>query len=137
MTTIAYRDGVLAADSLATCNGMRDGYGAKIWRVGRLLVGGAGSRAECLKFRDWVVAGMKGRPDIAETNAIVVSPEHVVCWSEKGCWPVAEPFYAIGSGYEIAIGAMAVGADAERAVHIAAQYDTRTGGDVITLRLTD
>lgn len=135
MTTIAYKDGILAGDTLSTCNGLRDDYGTKIWRVGRVLVGAAGSRGECLRFREWVAGGLVGSPPLTETNGIVVSPASVVCWSEKGCWPVSAPFYAIGTGYELALGAMAHGASADEAVRIAAQFDTRTGGEVTALSL--
>lgn len=52
-------------------------------------------------------------------------------------YPVDGPFFAVGSGAEIAIGAMAMGASAEQAVKIAAMYDTQTGGKVTVLSLED
>lgn len=60
MTTIAYRDGMLAADSLFTDDNQRDSYGAKVFRIGGLLVGFAGSLALGLRFRDWVRGGLEG-----------------------------------------------------------------------------
>lgn len=137
MTTIAYRDGVLASDSLTTSNGLRDDYGPKIWRVGKALVGAAGSRALCLKFREWVAAGMEGDNPFSkgDGNGLLVSEAGVVCWSESGCWPVRQPFYALGSGYQIAMGAMEAGATAREAVSAAIKWDTSSGGEVQVLRL--
>lgn len=136
MTTVAYRDGVLAADTLSTCNGLIDDYGAKVWRVGKVLVGAAGSRAVCLKFRDWVAGGMEGDSPMADdANGIVVSSAAVVCWSEKGPWPVTAPFYSLGSGYQVALGAMEMGATAEQAVSAARKWDLGTGGEITTLKL--
>jgi len=42
VTTIAYRDGVLAADTLSTANGLRDDYGAKVWKHKGVLGAGGG-----------------------------------------------------------------------------------------------
>lgn len=137
MTTIAYRDGVLAADTLATSNGLRDDYGTKVWRVGKVLVAAAGTRALCLKFREWVAAGMDGESPFAkgDGNGIVVSDAGIVCWSENGCWPVGQPFYALGSGYQVAMGAMEMGATAEDAVRAAIKWDTSSGGEITALPL--
>jgi hypothetical protein len=138
MTTIAYRDGVLAADSLATSNGLRDDYGSKIWKIGRVLVGACGDRAICLKFREWVANGLEGDSPFQgkeDGNGIVVAPGgNVVCWGNHGPWPVSTPFYSLGSGYQIAIGALEMGATASEAVEIAARHDTSTGGRVAELR---
>jgi hypothetical protein len=45
------------------------------------------------------------------------------------------PFFAAGSGQDFALGAMAAGADARRAVEIAIQFDTQSGGRVDIRRL--
>lgn len=138
MTTIAYRDGVVAADTLSTCNGLRDDYGPKVWRKGRVIMAACGSRATCLQFRIWVSSGMEGPHPFEKDpdgNGLVVSPAGVVCWSEHGPWPVRSPFYALGTGYQVALGAMEHGATAEEAIRAAIRWDTRTGGDVTAYRL--
>ena len=115
MTTIAYRDGVLAADMLSTSHGARDAFGPKIWRCGGVLIGAAGSRALCLKFRSWVIAGMSGESPWEGKDdglGIIVSRAGIVCWGHLGPWPVREPFYTLGSGYQFATGAMEMGASA-------------------------
>lgn len=136
MTTIAYRDGVLAADTLFNANDMRDSYGPKIFRVGKVLVGVAGSIAAGLRLRGWVESGMKGESPYFGTdhgNGIVASEAGVMVWSGAGCWPVREPFYALGSGQAFAIGAMAAGKRSDQAVRIAARFDIYTGGKVTIL----
>lgn len=140
MTTIAYKDGVLAADTLATCNGYLEGRQTKIARVGKALVGAVGSTPMCNRFRGWVAAGMTGESPFEgkdEGNGIVVTPDGViVVWSHLGPWAVQDrPYYALGSGEQIAVGAMAAGASAEEAVRIAMRHDTISGGDVMVLRV--
>lgn len=138
MTTIAYKDGVLAADTLITANGMICGYAKKIWRAGRLLIGGAGSDAVTNTFRDWVKDGMSGdhplKKDIG--NLFIVKPDGLtVMWCDDGPFLMKETFWALGSGEEVAMGAMAAGASARKAVQLACARDTRSGGDVTVLKL--
>jgi len=54
MTTIAYKDGVMAADSLSTCNGIRNGtfpkvHAYKILTGGYCLIGFCGEPAHITK----------------------------------------------------------------------------------------
>lgn len=138
MTTIAYRNGVMAADSLTTSNGARDGIVRKIDCVHGVLIGAAGSLAACQAFRAWVIAGMQG-PDPFRNddvgNGLLVAPDGtLVVFSVTGPATMQTPFYALGSGYQFAMGAMAYGATAEEAVRVARQFDTQTGGEIITLR---
>lgn len=137
MTTVAYRDGILCADTLKTCNGLRDDYGTKIFRVGPVLIGGAGPASVCLRFRDWVADGMEGdSPFMGEDgNGLLISESAVICFSVSGCYPIKAPFYSLGSGYQIALGAMDQGASAEEAVRAAIRWDTSSGGDVTVLHL--
>lgn len=51
MTVIAYRDGVLAADSLVTWRAHRDGHVRKIFKVGRILATASGTTALAQAFR--------------------------------------------------------------------------------------
>lgn len=138
MTTVVYRDGVLAADSRATSNGLIDNQTTKVWSHKGVLIGACGSQALCERFRSWVVAGMEGESPYEgaeDGNGIVVSAAGVVCFSDSGCWRVSEPFYTLGSGYQLALGALAMGATAQEAVEIAARFDTMTGGKITVLRL--
>lgn len=140
MTTIAYRDGVLAADTLATSNGLRDSIQHKIWRNGRILVGAAGSVSLCQSFRSWVVDGMTGDSPFKgkdDGNGLVVSRHGIICFDSFGPCQIHAPFYALGTGYQIAMGSMQRGATAEQAVSDAIVWDICSGGKVDVLRLDD
>ena len=152
MTTIAYKDGVLAGDSLSTVNGRRSGPMEKTFAY-RLLGGGAcliGLCGEPQHFQKVLRDIIKREEDplreeiwpIGEYMALIAlkhedRPERqadVYLFEGAGePFPVSGPFHAIGSGSEIAIGAMAVGASALQAVHAAIALDIYSGPPVITL----
>lgn len=48
--------------------------------------------------------------------------------------PIESEFYAVGTGDDLAIGAMAMGASAEEAVRIASRFDPHTGPEVTAWR---
>lgn len=140
MTTIAYRDGVLAADSQTTYGASTERTFGKTVRRGAVLAGASGSSAICQRFLDWFRAGMSGDPpamssgdDHDATGIIVHGPHHILLLNKVGWERRRAEFYAIGSGGEIATGAMAMGASAERAVEIATQHDAYTGGPITVL----
>lgn len=141
MTTIAYRDGVLAADSLITENGSRWGAATKIVREGRILAGASGSTALCQRFLAWVSGGRSGecpamKDGDEKATGVVFPGGRIVVEYDTNARPIrlSAPFYASGSGREFAVGAMATGADAESAVRIAAKYDLFTNGRIHVLR---
>lgn len=142
MTTIAYRDGVLAADSLTTRGGTIDGHVRKIdRRDDGLLIAATGSLAYNSMFRAWALAGMAGDPpkspneDAGGGTGVLFWPDgRVEFYEAEGRFSLDAPYHAIGCGFQIALGAMFAGADAETAVRAAVAHDTCTGGEVIVLR---
>lgn len=141
MTTVVYRDGVLAADSLVTMGGALKVHGEyrKIRRIGDFLVGASGGVADCEKFIQWLTSNGDADPPKGEYHALVVSPKGHVREIEGGHAlprPRKAQFYAIGSGAPFALAAMYAGADAVTAVKIAAKIDTATGLPVRSLKLT-
>lgn len=144
MTTIAYKDGVLAADSLATRNGAREGLSVKILRRGPLLAGATGSADFAKAFRDWFARGCKGDcppmgdPDKNWGEGFIIMPdERLVVFGPAATWEsggLHDGTGAWGSGGEFARGAMAAGATAEEAVAAACRFDIHSGGQIITLR---
>lgn len=138
MTTIAYRDGIMAADTLITSNGMVDGYHQKIARnaVGD-LAGASGNSAKCCAFLAWFSGGEKHEPpewDEETGNGLIVRCDGAVeLYMQHGRSDLRADFYAIGSGYQIAIGAMAAGASAKEAVAAAIKIDTCSGGEITVL----
>lgn len=140
MTTIAYRDGVLAADSLVTLGNTKvHGCYQKIQRIDGYLVGSAGSVAACQAFIDWVkYAEDDQAPPKGEYNAIIVNHKGKLREIEGGHFlpsPRGAKFTAIGSGAPFALAAMYAGASATEAVKIAAKIDTSTGLPVKTLKV--
>lgn len=142
MTTIAYRDGVLAADTGAVCGASRMGRVEKIIRgPGGILAGACGLATYSAAFKAWVVSGCIGNPPVATQDAdncdrgFVVSADGVVTiYEEGGSWELSAPYFAVGSGRPEALGAMFAGADAETAVRAAMEHDAYTFGDVMVLR---
>lgn len=140
MTTIAYRDGVLASDSLVTLGNTKvHGSYQKIRRIGGYLVGTAGSVATWQQFIDWVKSGNdEDPPPKGVYNALIVDPRGKVREIENGSvlpCPRGAKFFAIGSGSPYALAAMYAGATAAEAVKIAAKIDTSTGLPVKTLKV--
>jgi len=140
MTTIVYRDGVLAADSQCQAEGYcQPGFVTKIWRIRYWLVAGTGDMDRIEAFRRWVESGMHvAPPEMGETSSgIIIEPGDLV--REFG--PVGEatrnvaPFHAWGTGMPVALGALYMGATAERAVEIAMLVDPGSGGATQALRL--
>ena len=165
MTTIAYKNGVMAADT-------REVHGAPGHEV-------IGDCTKLIRFHDvnrfCILVGMAGDSAASAvvaqaivTQARTRSSENADFWSrvreEVGDrvkdadfsllvffgsteqlvtvddmlepLPRPEPFWAIGSGAKIALGAMAYGASPVEAVQIACRFDLYTGGDVHSYRAT-
>lgn len=131
MTTFAYRDGVLAADSAITMSGTYQGSTRKIFaskQGGMIAV--SGDLAALAVFKRWVEENhCKGDVPVtdAEYSAVWIKPNGEVYAVERDAAVLVEvPFIAGGSGFDLATGAMAAGATAEQAVQIAAMFDTNT-----------
>lgn len=137
MTTIAWRDGVLAADSRATGDGgilnVRKMFNLPDGRV----IACCGELSSAMEFVEAIRKGTveKFRAK-GSFDAMVMLPSGSLVIYEKGrvAIPVQEKFYAMGSGGMVALGAMAMGASAEQAVKIAARYDCYTGGKVLAVK---
>jgi len=142
MTTIAYRDGVLAADQGIFDRGTIVGRTEKIWRSGKGLGGICGCLGDLAAFRDWFKNGAVGDPPKFkddDSEGIVVSKCGKVEWigPEQKRVEIDAPYVALGAGFRVAMGAMHVGAPADVAVETAADLDTCTAGPVSVLRLKE
>ena len=160
MTTIAYKDGVLAADGQITTGTLIHAldyqkihivekgthfYRGQPQNTRKLLVGSVGDSCWGLRFRIWVEDGgaMGGTIPKPEDDkgwlGFTIAPDGNL--QEYTHWGMIEyktpNEMAWGSGREIAAGALIAGASAEEAVRIAAQKDTLTGGEITVLRLSD
>lgn len=132
MTIIVYKDGVMAADRTSKGNGVNfyalskvhrsvDGHGSVflVGCSGPVSVGAAFLRA----VQDCTTASFK--TDAKDFNAILVGRKlsgeiSAFEFDEHGWFAVPyKPFLCVGSGAEIAMGALDFGASAEQAARIA------------------
>lgn len=148
VTTIAYRDGILAADSRLTVDygsGARKHLCKKLFRKtvteGKrtfdVIIATAGESSPGMVFHDWYGSG-KPVPDLflhlgGDFTCLVLRPDglfefDVYCRPER----IEEEFYAVGSGAMAALAAMHCGKSALDAVRIAARLDPYTGGRIIS-----
>lgn len=139
MTTIAYRDGILAADTKVSEDGLYCGSITKVGKIGEVLFAATGSLFFLQSFSDWVRNGLpEPMPEDIKNDengtGILIYREHFLNL-EKGKWDrLYTDFAAFGSGRRIALGALAMGGSAIEAVEIAIKYDTYSGGDIKFVR---
>lgn len=152
MTVIAYRDGVLAADSLICDGNLRVGVGSKLKQSkDGYVFGFAGSCAQVqrlfafidsvddaaganvVKFEDPQEVQFPAVPDI---DGIMIAPGGEVYFIDPDAHtviPFSADFAACGSGGSVAMGAMAAGACATDAVSAAIALCIDCGGDVVSI----
>jgi ATP-dependent protease HslVU (ClpYQ), peptidase subunit len=150
MSTIAYRDGILAADSQVTDQGSRVGSTTKCGE----LPGGhrwafVGNLQLMWTFAKWCERALESAeeapwdanaPSWTDNDAIgiLIFPDGKVSEYEGRGWLRTDAeFFAWGSGRNIALGAMAAGKSATEAVEIACSIDVYSSGPVTTLRAAE
>jgi hypothetical protein len=140
MTTIAWDGHTLASDRQSTWGGTATKT-RKIFRAkhpdGRSVIYGcSGITHECQAFTRWI-DGEISQPDL--TDLIILSIDqngriwyasHTLLWAR-----LHTKQWAIGSGCDYALGAMASGKTAAEAIRIASRLDVNTGFGVDTLCL--
>ena len=109
----------------------------KIAQVGENIIGFAGIIDQFPLFVDFIRYGEAPEGmDLDGCSAFVLYPENRIMAYDDGPYPTSvELPYAIGSGRELALGAMAAGATPLRAVLIACEYDNFSGGEVYQLQM--
>lgn len=135
MTTIAWDGKEIAGDSRSCSGGLIDaGVCRKIFLNKRILYGIAGDYAQALAVMRWMSEGRD--PDF---EPVFIEPEFEVLMIRNGTgyffsgelegyevWP---PF-AIGTGREVALGAMTAGSTAKKAVEAACKLDPNSAAPV-------
>lgn len=140
MTTIAFKAGVVVADSQCTSSGGSVCRVRKLIRIpGVGVFGGAGDFIAVMALRDWAASGFEGkRPaKTGEAECLLAKVDGTV-WYLSGTgvpFEILDEFTAIGSGAGFAEGAMAYGASALDAVRIAADRDSGTSGPFQQMRV--
>lgn len=140
MTVIAWDGESLAADRQANESGLRHTT-TKIKRIEKgkfkgCLMGAAGSVSQGLVMMSWFESGADPSffpqyqdSDDTAAQLVVITKDKEILRFDFNPIPIVfhDDKYAIGSGRDLAIGAMAMGADATRAVEVAIQFDTGCG----------
>jgi ATP-dependent HslUV protease subunit HslV len=144
MTTIAYRNGIIAADTGLTAGCLRDGHVEKIAkRKDGSVAGASGEAWWIVAFLEWFKNGGEV-PHIVDGGvfsvALVVNKRRKVTIyeSEKGrtwSYEIKGPYHAIGSGRQVALGALHTGAHVVDAVKAAMVHDDGTYGKVQSLKV--
>lgn len=146
MTTIAYRSGLLAFDSLVSDDSCKIGFIEKARVLTNCMVAGAGNVEDIAAFLDWFErhgGSMEHRTKYFPENTagslsgLIIYRDGSIYMCDEKLYPykVNTKFAAIGTGSNVALGAMLMGASAAKAVEIAAQIDTHTGGEIKVLTL--
>lgn len=126
MTTVVANREMMVADTFFS-DGSRS---QKILRGTRQLVGYAGDAYAGVLLATWVLEGMRGPPPAMKrgtVSVLVLRHDGLFQMDGRGVLlPHTAEFFAIGSGGDYAIGAMARGATPEEAVEVAAEFDSHT-----------
>ncbi len=137
MSVVAIRDGIIAADSIAL-SGPLQFSSTKLFRQGNTVIGIAGNTADGDTFVQWYFDGHNleqlpsfhnrsgHNPEVA-FQALVLKEEGCELWddwfvSDRGFREKSPPFFAIGVGSLVAMGAMHRGATAVQAIEAACVY---------------
>lgn len=144
MTTIAYRDGIIAYDGRSTQGDViiRDDKNKAIRKEGRIFIGFGGVPG-IIKIIDTYLDGNIDLP--IDANIIVIEKDKTMfqvgvdpdsdpvdCWSN----PLDKKIhYAWGSGSLHAMTAMDMGATAKEAVKMAMKRDVYTGGKIRSIKI--
>lgn len=152
MTTIAYRNGILAADSRETTSDESAGdYAGKCVKLLRLdpprepacIVALQGDSGAGMAWLDWFSKG-QGDEDLkarireseADFTAVVLNKHGLWTWDS---WLVPQrvtgKFYAVGSGTKAALGALHMGASAVQAVRVACKIDPWSAPPIVSMSL--
>lgn len=154
MTTVAFKDGILAADTIIGYGSFTNGNISKIHRV--TMVDDAENRKQAMlaiagavwvlqPLIEWIESGA-GQDDIPHSllhaakdfSCIMIDEDGTVWEFNNGYFiPCGVEYHAIGSGQQFALGAMAAGVGAPEAVAAAMKHDKATGGAVHTLSVAD
>lgn len=138
MTIIAYKDGVMASDSVSDYGGiLMPVVSPKIVKNKQGdLAGATGLAGDCQKFRDWFLGGEKESPSfIGEEDDLIMG---IVVRLNGTVWicdgelflHMTETPIAIGSASLFCMGSMLSGFSAEDAVRLSIKYFAGLGGDV-------
>ena len=144
MTIIVWDGKVLASDKQTTSGGLKR-KATKIFKIHGSLYGFSGDFDYAYAMKEWFEEGAQidkfpkhQEHDDNWVGVLVVTPDKRVLKYERSPKPMdftEAGAMCIGSGRDFAFGALAMGADAVRAVEVACEYDNGCGMgiDVLTI----
>jgi len=137
MTTIACNRTCMACDSLTDHGTTRLRSNSKISRIRNELIGSSGLTDGNILFLEWYRGDRKTRSKIELDICMLVLNQRGIFLYHQNLVPsqVKHPFYAVGSGAEVALGAMHAGASPKEAVEIACKVNINTGPPVRVYKL--
>jgi ATP-dependent protease HslVU (ClpYQ) peptidase subunit len=139
MTTVAYKDGIMASDSQVTDNGVKDFHTNKLLRLDDgTLVGYCGNYLDLVSLKEKIEGALSkkvSKKDLQGITFMVVTKHTLSTLQGGGLINMDTQPYAIGSGALYARAAMKAGASAEDAVRVAIEMDIYSGGEIHTLKL--
>jgi hypothetical protein len=146
MTVVAYRNGVLAADSGEAWGGEMRPIARKVYNTGKYLISLSGKFLHIVAYLEWrkEIQDDHKNPstfykDIEKLHAVDEDSTIILAGKDGGVWLMTGGFATlrnveydtIGAGGDIALGAMAAGANAVEAVQIACENDMACMGPVM------
>ena len=144
MTIIVWDGQTLAADKQATNGGLKRTT-TKIFRVDNHLVGISGDLDYAQAMIEWMRNGKTPETfpkhqedDNKFVGVMVITPDRKIYKYERTTTPIdytENAVLCLGSGRDFAYGALAMGADACRAVSIACDFDINCGMGIDKLTL--
>jgi hypothetical protein len=141
MTTIVWKQGVLACDSQSSFDGAKYRCKEKLQERQTVAYAIAGELGYGLAIVGWAEEGVEDYPGNPDHETVVVamskSSGKAWCIEAPGVWiPIEDEMFACGSGGPVALGALAMGATPKEAVEAACEWDEGTGFEVQVVRAT-
>jgi hypothetical protein len=140
MTTIVGTKDRLVSDSKIIMDKVNEKAGStqytgpKLYRKGSVIIGTAGGFDMGEAFMKWYGTKKKkpsGFGKGADFEALVLTEKGLYHFDEFLCGGLVEqPFFAVGSGAQAALGALHMGATPEQAILVACKVDSMTGEPV-------
>lgn len=155
MSTVVYKDGIMAGETLAVCSDERYGGVEKVGRTENYLFGFAGRLGYMRPTYKWIEAldkeGVHPQDFFMHADRLMVDEgEHdgacIIADRDGNLWfieldghthPVTRPFESIGSGGRYALGAIAHGASAVEAIECASMLDVNSGERIMSWTFDD
>lgn len=152
MSTVAYRDGVIASETMAVCSDEQYGNVEKVGRTQNYLFGFAGRLSFIRPTYQWIKGlddkgihpqdfykHQESLPTEDNGSALIIGRDGQIWTIELDGFvsPVNRSFEGIGSGARYALGAMMHGASAVEGVEAASMLDVNSGERIIAWSFDD